>query len=89
LIIAYTSRPDTNVMMNVYDQLTTRDWSSGTMKIVPKLAESFSQSQTDPKTWRFNLRKGLTFINGDQWARFNKNRIAGIVRGRSFFQKPR
>ena len=34
------------VMMNVYDQLTTRDWSSGTMKIVPKLAESWEQSQS-------------------------------------------
>jgi hypothetical protein len=28
-------------------------------------------------------------INGAQWARFNKNRIAGIVRGRNFFEKPR
>jgi len=51
------------VMGNVYDQLTARDWSSGTPKIVGELAESFSQSPTDPKTWRFNLRKGLTFIN--------------------------
>jgi peptide/nickel transport system substrate-binding protein len=53
------------VMMNVYDQLTTRDWSSGTMKIVPKLAESWEQSQADPKTWRFKLRPGLKFINGE------------------------
>jgi hypothetical protein len=28
-------------------------------------------------------------INGDQWARFNQNKIAGIVRGRGFFQKTR
>jgi hypothetical protein len=28
-------------------------------------------------------------INGTQWARFNKNRIAGIVRDRNFFKKPR
>ncbi|HEX6893156.1 MAG TPA: DUF4340 domain-containing protein [Chryseolinea sp.] len=28
-------------------------------------------------------------INGTQWARFNKNRIAGIVRDRNFFRKPR
>ena len=53
------------VMGNVYDQLTARDWSSGTPKIVGELAESFSQSQTDPKTWRFKLRQGLTFINGE------------------------
>jgi peptide/nickel transport system substrate-binding protein len=53
------------VMYNVYDQLTTRDWSSGTPKIVGKLAESFEQSQSDPKTWRFKLRPGLKFINGE------------------------
>jgi hypothetical protein len=28
-------------------------------------------------------------INGTQWARFNKDRIAAIARGRNFFQKPR
>ena len=27
-------------------------------------------------------------INGTQWARFNKNKISGILRGRRFFQKP-
>jgi peptide/nickel transport system substrate-binding protein len=53
------------VMGNVFDQLTARDWSSGTPKVVGELAESFSQSQTDPKTWRFKLRQGLTFINGE------------------------
>ena len=50
---------------NVYDQLTTRDWSSGEPKIVGELAESFEQSKTDPKTWRFKLRQGLKFINGE------------------------
>jgi peptide/nickel transport system substrate-binding protein len=50
---------------NVYDQLTARDWSSGEPKIVPELAESFEQSQADPKTWRFKLRQGLKFINGE------------------------
>jgi peptide/nickel transport system substrate-binding protein len=53
------------VMGNVYDQLTTRDWSTGEPKIVGELAESFSQLPTDPKTWRFNLRNGLKFINGE------------------------
>ena len=53
------------ILGNVYDQLTARDWSSGDPKIVGELAESWSQSQTDPKTWRFNLRKGLTFTNGE------------------------
>ena len=50
---------------NVYDRLTARDWSSGEPKIVGRLAESWSQSQTDPKTWRFKLRQGLTFTNGE------------------------
>ena len=53
------------VLGNVYDQLTARDWSSGEPKVVGELAESFSQSQTDPKTWRFKLRQGLTFSNGE------------------------
>ena len=53
------------VMGNVFDQLTARDWSTGDPKIVGELAESFSQSQTDPKTWRFKLRQGLKFINGE------------------------
>jgi peptide/nickel transport system substrate-binding protein len=53
------------VMGNVYDGLTGRDWSAGTPKIVGKLAESFEQSQADPKTWRFKLRPGLKFINGE------------------------
>ena len=53
------------VMGNVYNGLIARDWSSGTPKLVGELAETFSQSQTDPKTWRFKLRQGLTFINGE------------------------
>jgi peptide/nickel transport system substrate-binding protein len=53
------------VMGNVYDGLTARDWSTGTPKIVGKLAESFEQSTADPKTWRFKLRQGLKFINGE------------------------
>jgi peptide/nickel transport system substrate-binding protein len=53
------------VLGNVYDALTARDWSTGEPKLVGKLAESFSQSQTDPKTWRFKLRQGLTFTNGE------------------------
>jgi len=31
----------------------------------------------------------LGLIDGTQWARFNKNKIAGIVHDRNFFQKPR
>ena len=64
------------VMYNVYDQLTTREWSGGTSKIVGRLAESFEQSQTDPKTWRFKLRPGLTFINGEP---INADAVVNIV----------
>jgi peptide/nickel transport system substrate-binding protein len=53
------------VMGNVYDGLIGRDWSSGEPKLVGELAETFSQSQSDPKTWRFKLRSGLKFINGE------------------------
>src|SRR5215210_2679221 len=63
-------------MYNVYDQLTTREWSGGTSKIVGRLAESFEQSQTDPKTWRFKLRPGLTFINGEP---INADAVVNIV----------
>jgi peptide/nickel transport system substrate-binding protein len=52
------------VVGNVYDALTARDWSSGEPKIVGRLAESFSQ-QPDPRTWRFKLRPGLRFVNGE------------------------
>jgi peptide/nickel transport system substrate-binding protein len=61
---------------NVYDHLTVRDWSSGEPKIVGSLAESWSQSQTDPKTWRFKLRQGLTFTNGEP---FTADAVVAIV----------
>jgi peptide/nickel transport system substrate-binding protein len=64
------------VLGNVYDQLTARDWSSGAPKIVGELAESFSQLPTDPKTWRFNLRKGLTFTNGEP---VNADAVVAVV----------
>lgn len=51
------------VLDNVYDHLTFRDWSSGEPKIVPELAESWSRP--DPNTWRFKLRQGVTFHNGE------------------------
>ena len=54
------------VLGNVYDALTARDWTTpGQPKIIGKLAESYSQSQTDPRTWRFKLRPGLKFTNGE------------------------
>jgi peptide/nickel transport system substrate-binding protein len=64
------------VNANLYDRLTARDWSSGEPKIVGLLAESWSQSQTDPKTWRFKLRQGLTFTNGEP---FTADAVVAIV----------
>ena len=48
------------MMANVYSALTYRqfDQLGQPPKIVPHLAESFEQNQSDPKTWRFKLRKG-------------------------------
>ena len=64
------------VMANVYDGLTARDWSSGEPKIVPKLAESYSQ-QSDPRTWRFKLRSGLKFTNGEP---INADAVVNMVK---------
>lgn len=48
------------VMDNVYERLTRRQ-PDGT--IVGWLADSFEQ--TDPLTWRFHLKQGVTFSNGE------------------------
>ncbi|MFN8637223.1 MAG: ABC transporter substrate-binding protein [Chloroflexota bacterium] len=53
------------VLDNVYDHLVARDWSSGSAKLVPQLAESWTA--VDPKTWRFKLRQGVTFTNGEKF----------------------
>ncbi|MEM8553170.1 MAG: ABC transporter substrate-binding protein [Pseudomonadota bacterium] len=45
---------------NVYEGLTRRD---GDLNIVPGLAESWEV--VDDTTWRFNLREGVTFHNGN------------------------
>jgi peptide/nickel transport system substrate-binding protein len=50
------------MLHNVYDQLIGRTPDN---KLYGKLAETFTQSQSDPKTWRFKLRQGLKFTNGE------------------------
>ncbi|MEQ8297838.1 MAG: ABC transporter substrate-binding protein [Nitratireductor sp.] len=47
---------------NVYEGLTKRDKD---LKIIPGLAESWEV--VDPLTWRFNLRKGVKFANGNDF----------------------
>jgi peptide/nickel transport system substrate-binding protein len=61
------------VMYNVYDQLVSRTTDN---KLVGRLAESFEQSQADPKTWRFKLRQGLKFINGEP---FTADAVVALV----------
>ncbi len=45
---------------NIYETLLTRD---NDMNIVPLLAESYEQ--VDDTTWRFQLREGISFTNGE------------------------
>jgi peptide/nickel transport system substrate-binding protein len=49
-----------NVLINMFDTLTTRA-ADGTLG--PRLALSWSAP--DPRTWRFRLRPGVTFHNGE------------------------
>ncbi len=52
--------PSMNILMNIFDTLTVRDVSD---KLVGGLAERWES--TSPKTWRFHLRSGVTFHNGE------------------------
>src|SRR6266567_1431102 len=47
---------------NVYEGLTKRDKE---LKIIPGLAESWEQ--VEPTRWRFHLRKGVKFQNGEDF----------------------
>ena len=60
---------------NIYETLIARD--SKTMDLVPGLAESWEQ--VDDTTWRFTLREGIKFNNGEDWnaeaAAYSINRV--------------
>src|ERR1700732_2054853 len=58
----YTLKETTTIAhhAHVYEALVTRDKN---LKIVPALAESWET--LDPTHWRFHLRKGVKFHNGD------------------------
>ncbi|WP_219470024.1 ABC transporter substrate-binding protein [Nonomuraea rhizosphaerae] len=49
-----------NVLINVFDTITVRDTDD---KLVGGLAERWES--VDPRTWRFHLRQGVTFHNGE------------------------
>jgi peptide/nickel transport system substrate-binding protein len=52
--------PSMSVASNIFDTLTTRDANN---KLVGSLATSWKA--VDPKTWRFTIRKGVKFHNGE------------------------
>src|SRR6185437_3566097 len=58
----YTLRETTTIAHHghVYEGLTARDKD---LKIIPALAESWET--LEPTRWRFHLRKGVKFHNGD------------------------
>jgi len=51
---------DMNILINMFDCLTTRDSQN---RLVPQLATSWTA--INPTTWRFTLRKGVKFHNGE------------------------
>ncbi len=51
-----------SMLGNVYEGLTRRD---GDLNIIPGLAESWEV--VDPTTWRFKLREGVKFQNGNDF----------------------
>lgn len=56
---------DMNILINMFDCLTTRDAHN---RLQPQLATSWES--TNSTTWRFHLRKGVKFHNGEP---FNAN----------------
>ncbi|MGH3375457.1 MAG: ABC transporter substrate-binding protein [Actinoallomurus sp.] len=52
--------PSMNILMNIFDTLTVRDVGD---KLVGGLAERWES--TSPTTWRFHLRQGVSFHNGE------------------------
>ena len=75
------------VMANVYSALTYRqfDQLGQPPKIVPHLAESFEQSSSNPKTWRFKLRQGVKFHNGEP---FNADAVVATINAATDQSKP-
>ncbi|MFI4930439.1 MAG: ABC transporter substrate-binding protein, partial [Burkholderiales bacterium] len=79
LALLYHSR----VAFQIYDSLVTRDER---FKLEPALAESWQM--VDPTTWRFKLRRGVTFHDGSPFtaddAIFSIERTQGPTSQRSF-----
>ena len=58
----HSAFPTANVMFQIYDALVTMD---GEGKFQPALAIEWSNP--DPLTWRFKLRQGVKFHNGEEF----------------------
>ncbi|SCK31243.1 ABC transporter substrate-binding protein [Streptomyces sp. WMMB 322] len=58
----HRDRTNQAVIRNVFNALVGQD---GDLKPVPELAASWKQ--TDSRTWKFTLRKGVTFHNGEKF----------------------
>src|ERR1700730_3471408 len=54
-----TAAPSVYVYANIFDTLVEQDRD---LSLTPSLAESWEQ--TSPTTWRFKLRRGVTFHDG-------------------------
>src|SRR5260370_4420818 len=63
----YTLKETTTIAhhAHIYEGLVTRDKD---LKLVPALAESWET--LEPTRWRFHLRQGLKFHNGDTFTRY-------------------
>ncbi len=57
-----SGRPDQNALRMMFDSLYHRD---NDMKIIPWLATSYENP--DDRTWRFRLRRGVKFHNGNDF----------------------
>ncbi|HIE25832.1 TPA: ABC transporter substrate-binding protein, partial [Candidatus Poribacteria bacterium] len=58
----HRDRTTESVIRNMFDGLVTRD---SNMRVVPQLAESWEL--VDDLTWRFRLRNGVKFHNGEDF----------------------
>jgi peptide/nickel transport system substrate-binding protein len=58
----HSAFPTANIMFQIYDALVTQDADG---KFVPALATEWSNP--DPLTWRFKLRQGVKFHNGEDF----------------------
>lgn len=57
-----SSLPEANILLHIFDTLATYD---DDMKLIPGVAESFRNLQSDRAVWEFKLRPNVKFSNGE------------------------